>query len=564
MKPGPLNLAALLATPRLSGAALTLVRRVAQTRAGQALLLGRTFSSYGIDRLLALEAEARCDLQFDARPLTGAPPRGWHDAELGAPGLDPARQSAAELRAGYLAADFTPLEVFDALARRIDSADFGQAVFSPFVALDMRRGREAARESSERYLNQRSLGPLDGVPVPVKDQHHLEGLPTRCGTAYRNERAAADGYLVRMLRAGGALVYAKTHSTEWGMNPAGFNPHFDMPRNVFHRDRGAGGSSTGAAVAVGLGLSPLASGSDGGGSVRIPAAMNGIFGIKPSFVRIGRSGDDFGSGTVSTVGPLGQSTTDLVDFLQVAASGRDPHDPTSWWAPEDADLVSKWRAALGRGVRGCRIGIIESEWRDAPAALALSAHAALKELEREGAVLVDVSLPLAAHAPALGVVTIGTETMGNLTDDFELYGESMSEELRLILHLLATISARDFLKAQRTREQLRRQVRAVFGQLDLLAMPTTAAQAAVYEVSDNRVHIADEQATRDMCRFTFLANLTGLPAGSVPVGLQAGMPVGLQFIGDAWDEASVLAAMAHCERLEISKHASPPDYRRLI
>ncbi len=564
----PREILSLLADGRLSGNTLKTVRRFSQTVVGQKLLLKRTTAAYGIDALLALGPESHGEFRADPTPLRSESskkkPVRWHDQKLGELPQDPSRQTASHLRAGYLNGDFTPSDVFEAMVKRIERLDFGLAVFSPFVELDISRGRRSARESTERYAKKKSLGPLDGVPVPVKDQHDMTGLPTRGGTAYRHTIATDDGFLIRALEDGGAVVYGKTHTTEWGINAAGFNPHFDMPRNVFNQDRGAGGSSTGAGVAVALGLSPVAGGSDGGGSVRIPAAMNGIFGIKPTFARIGRSGDIFGGGTMSTVGPLGQSTSDLVDFLSIAAAKADPNDFASMAAPDQKDFGKKLRESLGRGVRGCRIGIIHADWRDATTPLALAANSALKALEFEGAELVDIDLPLAPYVSALGVSIFGLETLGGLIDDRVRHGGAMSEELQLLTQLLGGISAHDYMMAQRTREKLRRQMQAVFEQVDLLAYPSTADQAAPYRVLDNRVELADEVATRALCRYTFLANLTGLPAGTVPLGFHGGLPMGLQLVGDAWDETSVLAGMAHCERLGLTALDSPAGYRFLL
>lgn len=564
----PREILSLLADGRLSGSTLKAVRRFSQTGIGHKLLLKRTTASYGIDALMALGPEAVGEFRTDPTPLRSESSEKrsvhWEDQGLGALPLDSSRQTAAHLHEGYLNGDFTPTEVFEALVKRIERRDFGLAVFSPFVELDLERGRQAARESTERYASKQSLGPLDGVPVPVKDQHEMTGLPTHGGTSYRQEIATEDGFLIKALQAGGAVVYGKTHTTEWGINAVGFNPHFDMPRNVYNQDRGAGGSSTGAGVAVALGLSPVAGGSDGGGSIRIPAAMNGIFGIKPTFARIGRSGDIFGSGTMSTVGPLGQSTSDLVDFLSLTAAKADPNDSASMAAPDQKNFGKKLRASLGRGVRGCRIGIIHADWRDATTPLALAANSALKALEFEGAKLVDIDFPLAPYVSALGVSIFGLETLGGLLSDLVCHGDAMSEELQLLTQLLSGFSAHDYMLAQRMREKLRRQMQAVFEQVDLLAYPSTADQAALYRVLDNRVEIADEVATRALCRYTFLANLTGLPAGTVPLGMHAELPMGLQLVGDAWDEAGVLAAMAHCERLELTTMDRPAGYRFLL
>ena len=533
---------------RLTGLSLTAARRLAETPAGALILRKKVFADYGIDRLLELPPTSRAPLDIHPGPREQTRRRGWRGADLDAPQPSSARSTAAQLRKAYLDGTTSPVEVLAEIRRRVERQDFGNATFSPFYHLDFDRAEEAAKASADRYSKGQPLGPLDGIPVPIKDQHLMEGLPISGGSACLNEMAAEDAHAIEVLRAAGALLYAKTHTTEWGMNPCGACGHMSLPRNVYSANHGAGGSSTGAGVAVGLGLAPVGTGSDGGGSIRIPAAMNGVFGIKPTYVRIGRSGDIYGSSSVSTVGPLGASTEDLVDLLSISATVDDPNDPTRRWAPAQRDLDKRWRRALGRGVEGAKIGIPSAEWDDLDAPLQQPSLDALKQLEADGAQLVEIDEPLLGHAPAVGVLSIGLETLANVADLFDQAGEHFSDELRMMLALLDTVDAGEFLAAQRTRAALKIATRDLLDDVDLIALPTTQTTAFDYPLALDGIGIADDEAVRTMTRFNFLANITALPAGSVPVGLHGGLPFGLQFIGGAWDEASVLAVMAHAER----------------
>ena len=551
-----------MATPRLKGAPLTLLRCITDTGWGADLVLSLMGRDHGLQALRALPEADRPSADVEPRPLAGAPPRSWEDAGLPAP--EAASGSARALREAYLADRTDPVAVLERLAARGQTGDFGPSTHSPFVALCLDRARRSAEASRGRYRAGGVLGPLDGIPVPVKDEHHLSGLPPRGGTAYLEHPIHEDSYTVRALESAGALIPGKTHTTEWGMNPWGMNPHFQMPRNTWSEDRGAGGSSTGTSVAVGLGLAPVAIGSDGGGSIRIPSALNGIYGLKPSFIRIGRTGDIFASGSMSHIGPLGRSTEDLVDLMTAVGATPDPDDPVSTYAPTGPAVAQSWRMALGRGVRGCRIGVVASEWAEASSAVAASGEAALQALEAEGAVRVAVDLPMAAMAHGIGVMNIATETMGALTDDFLQHAAEMGDDLRLLLNLFERVRARDYLIATRARAGLRRQVAAALAQVDLLALPTTVTTAPLYPLSETGRAVSDDAATLNMCRFAFLGNPTGLPAGTVPVGRDAdGLPIGLQFLGDAWDEASVLAAMAHCERTGIASRNTSPGWSDL-
>jgi aspartyl-tRNA(Asn)/glutamyl-tRNA(Gln) amidotransferase subunit A len=549
-------------TPRLSGAALTTLRLVTEIPWGADLVLAAMGRDHGLQALRDLPQSDRPQRDVEPRPIAAAPPRSWDDA--GFSDWDPAPGSAAALRAAYAAGESDPVAVVDRIAERVAATDFGPSTHSPFVVTSLDRARAAASASAERYKAGATLGPLDGIPVPVKDEHHMVGLVTRGGTAYLDAPATVDSFVVRSLEAAGANVPGKTHTTEWGMNPWGMNPHFDMPRNVWRDDRGAGGSSTGSAVAVGLGLAPVAIGSDGGGSIRIPAALNGLYGLKPSFIRLGRTGDIYSNSTVSHIGPLGRSTSDLVDLMAAIGASADPDDPLSSNAPSGAAVAESWQRALGRGVRGCRIGVLESEWAEADPAVADAGQTALEALEREGAVRVSVDIPLAAMAHSIGAMQIATEAMGSLIDDFRQHAARMGTDLRLLLNLFGRVTAKDYLNAGRARAGLRLQTAAALGGVDVLVMPTTRTVAPAYALSENRTAISDDDATRAMCRFCFLGNLTGLPAGTVPVGMQDGLPIGLQIVGDAWDEASVLAVMAHCERAGISGRSTSVGWRDLV
>jgi aspartyl-tRNA(Asn)/glutamyl-tRNA(Gln) amidotransferase subunit A len=476
----------------------------------------------------------------------------------------PAPGSAAALRAAFVAGHADPVSVVDTIAKRIADQDFGTSTHSPFVTTCIERARAAATASASRYQNGNPLSPLDGVPVPVKDEHHMIGLPTRGGTAYLSEPATVDSFVVRSLESAGANIPGKTHTTEWGMNPWGMSPHFDMPRNVWRDDRGAGGSSTGSAVAVGLGLAPIAIGSDGGGSIRIPASLNGLYGLKPSFIRLGRTGDIYSNSTVSHIGPLGRSTSDLVDLMTTIGATHDPDDALSTNAPTGTAVVQSWQRSLERGVRGCRIGVLDAEWAHADGAVADAGQMALAALEAEGAVLVKVEIPLASMAHPIGAMCIATEAMGSLIDDFHQHANAMGDDLRLLLNLFGRVSAKDFLNACRARAGLRTQTAAALAQVDVIALPTTRTVAPPYGLKENRTAISDDTATRNMCRHCFLGNVTGLPAGSMPVGMHEGLPIGLQILGDAWDEASVLAVMAHAERVGIASRSTSESWRDLI
>ncbi len=541
--------------PRLSGVALRTLARAARTPVGAAAIYRLLRGDLRLDRLAALADARRGEFPLDSVPIQARPPR-HADADGERHPLPPGGPwpvTCDVLTRAYRARDLTPLTV---AKRAIAGArELGARKPSVGPILDYCEG-DALRDAglaTARYAEGRALGPLDGVPVVFKEEMSVRGLPRLSGTRFVDPSPCAeDGTAVARLREAGAIVLGTTPMTEYGMTPTGANPHRTMPRNPHSTDRFAGGSSTGSGVAVATGIAPIALGCDGGGSIRTPACINGVFGIKPTWGRVSRWGDT-AAGSVSHVGPLGASSLDLARILEVI-SGPDPQDTQTLSQPEMTSLLP----ALRRGVRGLVIGLPESEWRDADAPVAAACRDALRALEREGAEIVPVELELLPYAPAIGFAVIGVEALASLRAEWRDHADDMSHDLQVSLSALGRVSAAEYGDAARLRSGLRKDVAEVFRRIDLLALPTQPRTAARVTDEEMKTGFVDSGVLDALCRFVFLANLTGLPALSCPVGLDADkLPIGLQLVGDAWDEATTLAASAHLERLGVSRSLRP-------
>ncbi len=256
---------------------------------------------------------------------------------------------------------------------------------------------------------------------------------------------------------------------------------------------------------------------------------------------------DSAADSVSHLGPLGASTLDLARALE-SISGADPNDPETMSAPATRLPVR----ALGRGVRGLTIGLPAREWEDAETAIASAGRESIRALEREGATVVPVDIDMARYAPAaIGYLAIGIEALAALREEWRDHADEMGADLQVSLSAVTCVRAAEYADVQRLRTGLRRDVARAFEGIDLLALPTLAENAS--RVTDDEMHsgFLDARAIGAATpRFNFLANLTGLPALSCPVGLDANrLPIGLQLVGDAWDEATLLAASAHLERI---------------
>jgi aspartyl-tRNA(Asn)/glutamyl-tRNA(Gln) amidotransferase subunit A len=442
----------------------------------------------------------------------------------------------------------------DVMSRRAPSVNV-------VAASDPMAARDDARTSAAR-LARGAPRPLEGVPFLVKDQQDVAGMPTSFGSRRASGVALRDATFVARLRAAGAVVLGKATMTEWGISPLGNNVHCELPLNPHAPERAAGGSSTGSAVAVALGLGPFATGGDAGGSVRIPAALTGVHGIKPTFGRVSRAGEAF-SGSLNHVGALAATAEDLARFLDVAASTPDPLDPMTTWATPPPD--GGFGARLGDGVRGLRIGVDESEWRDADPEVSRACREALAALERDGATLVPIRVPLSPHAPAIGITTAACEGVALAeTVDPEVRA-CLAPDVQLAMNVARGITAREYLDVQRLRSGLREQLAEALLDVDVIAIPTVASSAPLLSERERTESFSDPGLLLSVFRHAFLANLTGLPAATAPVGVDAhGVPIGLQIVGDAWDEASVLAVTAHLERAGVSEVRRPPGAVDLV
>ncbi|RYG85437.1 amidase [bacterium] len=510
-----------------------------------------------IGELLQLPSELRGPVPIHTTPKGARPPRSSpvEDTpvpEAWAPGVN-------ELTAQFRSGERSPLELTNAVLASATRLSLDR--IDPMLAWTAERARSEATAATARYREGRPRGPLDGVPFVVKEQIHARGTRRSAGARVLDGEALSetDGTCVRRLHEAGAVLIGSTVMTEFGMTPVGANPHRKMPRNPHDGTSLAGGSSTGSGVAVATGLVPLAIGADGGGSIRIPAARVGIFGLKPTWGRISRDGDASG-GSVAHLGPMARSTRDLASMLDTMA-GPDGADTETLAAPP---LDAPFAAALARGVRGLVVGVCETELAEADPDVQLRVREGLRQLERHGAILRDVYLDLARWAPPIGYVTIAAESLAALGPVYHAHQELFSGDLRLSFAALQGFSALEYLDAARLREGLRLEMQRCFGSIDLLALPTTVRSSDRVTEDEFQHGFTDLGMVQGLCRYMFLGNLTGLPAISMPVGRGKGnMPVGMQLVADAWDEASLLAASATLERVQFARAERPELFVKL-
>jgi len=477
--------------------------------------------------------------------------------------------TVAQLSAGLRQRKFSATELARDLLGRITRA---QPALNAFISIESEAALAAAAEA-DRRLAAGGAPPLTGVPIAHKDLFCTAGVRTTCGSRMlANFISPYDATVVARLRAAGVVTLGKTNMDEFAMGSSNENSYFGPVRNPWDPTRVPGGSSGGSAAAVAARLVPAATGTDTGGSIRQPAALCGITGLKPTYGRVSRYGMVAFASSLDQAGVLARSAEDAA-LLLGAMAGFDPRDSTSVDAP-----VPDYQAGLDQPLAGLRVGLLK-EFFDQGLDPAVEAclRTALEVLRAQGAVLREVSLPnLPLSVPTYYVVA-PAECSSNLArfdgvryghrcenprDLRDLYersrGEGFGAEVkRRIMTGTYVLSAgyydAYYLKAQRVRALIADDFRRAFSDVDVLISPTTPTPAfAIGAKTDDPVTMY----LNDI--YTIGANLAGLPALSVPCGFVSGLPVGMQIIGGHFTEARLLS-VAHRYQRETDWHQRAPE-----
>ncbi|MGW7209595.1 amidase [Streptomyces sp. NPDC054837] len=442
--------------------------------------------------------------------------------------------TAVQLVDGYRKGEFSPVEVTRAALERAERI---QPEVNAFVRITAEEALAQARESADRWRRGEPAGLVDGVPVTVKDILLMRGAPTLKGSKALSEKGhwGEDAPSVARLREHGAVFLGKTTTPEFGWKGVTDSPLSGVTRNPHDPSRTAGGSSGGAAAAVALGAGPLALGTDGGGSVRIPAAFCGIFALKPTYGRVPLYPAS-AFGTLAHVGPMTRDAADAALMLDVigAPDARD-------WSGMGPSAVSH-QEVLREGVRGLRIAYSPSlggQVRVQPGVSA-AVRRAVERLARLGAYVEETDPDLTDPVDAFH--TLWFSGAARVTQHFGPYQrELLDPGLREICGLGARYSALDYLAAVDVRMDLGRRMGRFHASYDLLVTPTlpiTAFEAGA-EVPKGSGH----RRWTGWTPFTYPFNMTQQPAASVPVGVDGdGLPVGLQIVAARHRDDLVLRA----------------------
>jgi len=382
-------------------------------------------------------------------------------------------------------------------------------------------------------------GKLAGIPIAVKDLFETKGIRTTAGTPFFKDYVPeADAVAVERVKQAGGIIMGKTNTHEIALGVTTVNPHFGTCRNPWDSARISGGSSGGSAVAVATGMALAGLGTDTGGSIRIPASLCGVVGLKPAYGRVSVRGVFPLSWNLDHVGPLTRSVKDAAIMLQVLA-GYDPEDPFSADQPVDDYLVH-----LEEGVQGWRMAAAIGDFVEAADAEVLKAvDAAGKVFEQMGAAVEKVDVSFRRDAAVANSLMTPVDGAAFHRERLAEHPDWFGADIRERLEMGRAFTSTEYALARKTQSEMKHRMGKFFREYDALLLPSTPITAPLIEGND-----AVDQARR-LTRFTAPFNLTGLPAISVPCGFsESRLPIGLQIVGGAWRESAVLRAARAYER----------------
>ena len=473
-------------------------------------------------------------------------------------------QSASELVRRLKKREISSREITESVFRRIEEREKD---INAFVTTTRDVALRQADQSDRRYRAKESLSPLDGIPVAVKDVLCTKGVRTTCGSLMlRDYVPPYDATAVKRLLGSGAVLIGKTNMDEFAMGSSNENSAFGPTRNPLDPARVAGGSSGGSAAAVAAGEAVVALGSDTGGSIRLPAAYCGVAGIKPTYGRVSRYGLVSYASSLDQVGTIGRTVEDCATLLGLVW-GHDKKDSTS------ADMKTPDLArSLKKGLEGVRIGLPKEYFVEGlDRGIKENTLQAVSLLEKNGAHIVEVTLPHAPYAIGSYYLIATAEASSNLARyDGVKYGFRVEEESPDLVRMLEATRSSGFgnevkrrimlgsfvlsagyydayyLKAQQVRTLIKQDFDRAFEKVDCMLTPVSPCLP--FKIGEK---ITEPLQMYLVDVYTVSLNLSGLPGISVPCGSMDGLPVGMQVIGKAFDEETVLRVAHAYERIKM-------------
>ncbi|KAF7840156.1 Fatty acid amide hydrolase [Senna tora] len=471
------------------------------------------------------------------------------------------RWTIMDYHRAYTSGDVTPLMVAERFIAAVSKSSKPPLHMSFFIDSKDEDILRQALESTLRYQRGEPISVLDGVLVAIKDEIDCLPYPTTGGTKWLHKQRPCtnDACCVKRLRLCGAVIVGKTNMHELGSGTSGINPHYGAARNPYNPSKIAGGSSSGSAAVVSAGLCPVTLGVDGGGSVRMPAALCGIVGLKPTFGRIPHSGVLPLNWTVGMVGILAGNVEDAL-IVYAAISGEIPsHKPSN--IPIHLPLLS-----LTKPLSNIKLAKYGKWFDDCSDDVRSCCSQALKRLqENYGWKTIEVTIPEIEVMRLAHYLTIGSECSTSLDSYKEKNFAELGWDARVALNIYAAFSSKEYLKAQKIRNRQLQFHKKILEVADVIVSPTVGVTA--YSIQDDALKTGELDYVNGaaLVRYSIAGNFLGLPAVTVPIGYdKLGLPIGLQFIGRPWSEATIIhlafAMQAICE----TEHRKPEVFYNLL
>ncbi|MEU8469332.1 amidase [Streptomyces sp. NPDC029006] len=442
--------------------------------------------------------------------------------------MQPFELSLTEASRAVRARELSPVELTESVLARIAAVE---GRLGAYVTVAADEALAAAVRAEREISGSGPRGPLHGIPMALKDLIDAEGMPTTASSHVRAGHVAErDSRVAERLGAAGAVLLGKTHTHEFA-----YGLTTPQTNNAWDHSRVAGGSSGGSAVAVAAGGATFAMGTDTGGSIRVPAALNGVVGLKPTYGLVPRTGVTSLSWSLDHVGPLTRTVQDAALVLS-ATAGHDPRDPASVSGP----MLDRFP---GDDLRGLKVGVPRNHYFDrVTPEVEESVRGAIERLAELGAELVDVEIPMARYIQAVQWGLMVPEATAYHERSLRATPDLYAADVRILLEAGELTSAGDYLRAQRARTMMRDAWARMFDGIDVLAAPTVPMTAV--EAGQEAVEWADgttEAVSDSYVRLCAPANITGVPALTLPVGHdRAGLPIGMQLMARPFHDATVL------------------------
>ncbi|GAA5090563.1 amidase [Paenalcaligenes hermetiae] len=452
-------------------------------------------------------------------------------------------KSVTELAQLIKSKSVSPVEVTENMLQYIESSN---PQTNAYVAITADSALKAAKHAENEIMQGKYKGTFHGVPIALKDNIYFANeVTTMCSKIHRDFVSKEDATVTARLREAGAVFTGKLNMHEYAWGIDNNSPHFGAVHNPWNPEKVPGGSSGGSGAAVASHSTYSSLGTDTAGSIRIPSSACGIVGLKPTHGRVSKYGVYPLAWTLDHVGPMSKTVADAAAMLQVIA-GFDTKDPTSAPVP-----VVDYSASLNEGVKGLRIGINEAYFfNQVDSRVERIIRERLDDLEKQGAILSTVSIPALQYAEWAELAISLSEASTIHHEDLLKRPDDFGDDIRFLFEWGELFSSVDYLQAQQVRRALKQQFTQVLREVDVLVAPTLPF--LVPNIGDNLVDINGQKTDfiQNCIRFTGPSNLTGLPALSVPAGISEGLPVGLQIIGRAFDEATLLKAAYAIEAMQ--------------